>query len=243
MKKHLKLAVGVLCVLPLVGLADPPSNSRGNGNGGRGEDRIRGADSRPGGGGPGGGGGEGEFPRRRPADRFREFTPSDDQIAKAEAFIQEHSPNRYKAYKKTAPNRPFLVKSIVRGYLELKAIENDDPALYAMKLDQLAKEDEIFGLVAAARETQLPKDKLREQVRPLVKELLAKRKEEMQHRIDKLEMAKSTEMRRLNELNDLGDTWIDNRIDEEMNRNGRIMPPGPRRMDRQAPKATSSASD
>ena len=82
-----------LCMLPLVGLADPPSNSRGNGNGnpsgngngngGRGEDRIRGADSRPGGGGPGGGGGEGEFPRRRPADRFREFTPSDDQIAKA----------------------------------------------------------------------------------------------------------------------------------------------------------------
>src|SRR5437868_2945922 len=112
MKKHLKLAVGVLCMLPLVGLADPPSNSRGNANGnpngngngngnnGR-EDRIRGADSRPGGGGPGGG--EGEFPRRRPADRFREFTPSDDQIAKAEAFILEHSPNRYKAYKKTAP--------------------------------------------------------------------------------------------------------------------------------------------
>ena len=108
---------------------------------------------------------------------------------------------------------------------------------------KLAKEDEIFGLVAAARETQLPKDKLREQVRPLVKELLAKRKEEMQHRIDKLEMAKSTEMRHLNELNDLGETWIDSRIDEEMNRNGRIMPPGPRRMDRQPPKATSSASD
>jgi uncharacterized coiled-coil protein SlyX len=235
MKKHLKLAVGVLCVLPLIGLADPPSNSGGGGGGGR-EEQIRGADSRP-------GGGEGEMPRRRPGDRFREFSPSDEQIAKAEAFVQEHSPNRYKAYKKPGPNRPFLVKAIVRGYYELKAIEIDDPALYAMKLDQLSKEDEIFGLVAAARETQLPKDKLRAQVRPLVKELLAKRKEEMQHRIDKLEMAKMTEMRRLNELNDVGETWIDNRIDEEMSRNGRFMHPGSRRLDRQSPKATSSASD
>jgi hypothetical protein len=228
MRKPLKLSLGVLCLLPLVGLADVPAGAPGDGR----EGRMRSAQSRP---------HEGAMPPRHYG--FRDFSPSDDQVAKAEAFVQEHSPNRFKAYKNAVgPSRPFLVRSIVRGYLELKALENEDSALYSMKLDQLTVEDGIFGMVAAARESQLPKEKLREQVRPLVKELLAKRKQEMQHRIDKLEIAKIAETRRLNELNNIGESWIDTRIDEEMGRNGRFTVPGNKRVERST-KSTSSASE
>jgi hypothetical protein len=240
MKKRLKLTLGVLCLLPLIGLADLPASAPGGAEGGGAtggrEGRIRGgsgAQTRP---------RDGGMPLRRFG---RDFSPSDEQIAKAEAFVQEHSPNRFKAYKQaTGPNHGFLVKSIVRGYFELKALETEDPALYGMKMDQLATEDAIFGIVAAARESQLPKEKLRDQVRPLVSDLLAKRKEEMQHRIDKLELAKIAETRRLNELNSIGDAWIDKRIDEEMNHNGRFTVPGAKRAGADRPaKATSSASE
>lgn len=213
--KSMTLAMGLLCAMPLVGLADPSSVR----NAAK-ADGLQSA-SRP---------TDTETIRRRPGDRLKDFKPTEQQIADAEAFIEKHSPNRFRAYKrmKEIGSGPHLnlKRWIAKNHLELKAVENADPELYAMKLDELKIEDDIFGVVASAREKgNFDKEKIRQETRPMMKELVAKRKEQAAHRIERMKSALAAEQKQLDEMNDSSDKWIDARLNEELIRGGRLVPP------------------
>jgi hypothetical protein len=214
--KSMTLAMGLLCAMPLIGLGEssPVRNAAKT-------DAPQSATSRP---------TDTEAVRRRPGDRGKDFKPTEQQIADAEAFIEKHSPNRFRAYKrmKEIGSGPHmnLKRWIAGNHLALKAVENADPELYAMKLDELRLEDDIFGVVDAAREKgTFDKEKIRQETRPMMKELVAKRKEQAAHRIERMKAALAAEQKQLDEMNASSDQWIDKRLNEELSRGGRLVPP------------------
>ena len=214
--KAMTLAVGVLCAIPLAGIARS-FHAQGTAAGATTSqvDALRTLDSDP--------------SRRRQIEKAKEFRPTDQQIADAEAFIEKYSPNRFRAYKKVreAGGGPHLnlKRAIARNYLELRAIETADAALFAMKMEELKIEDDIFGIVAMARESGEKGDRVRAAIRPKVLELETNKKEQMLHRIEKMKAAMVAEQKKFDDMNDGSDRWINQRVNEEINRGGRLVPP------------------
>ena len=221
--KVMTLAMGVLCLTPLVGLVHV-SGARGAANAatsaGAAVAASQSASSRP-----------TDLDGTKPK-KLKDFKPNDQQIADAEAFIEKHSPNRFRAYKRVKETgvgpHANLKRWITRSHVDLKALENADPELYAMKLDELKIEDDIFGAVAASREKG---DKLREELRPMIRQLEVKRKQEAMHRIEKIKSALVAEQKQLDDMNEASDRWIEMRLAEEMSRGGRLVPPVAARRD------------
>jgi len=209
--KSMPLAVGLLCVIPLLGLAEPTFPRQG----------VR-PNTQP---------YVGDIKTQRKA--LKEFTPSDEQVIEAERFFEVNSPFHFRAYKKAMERsglHPFLRKWIAHNHRDLKAVENTDPPLFAMKLEQLQIEDRIFGIVADAREKGvLQRDRLRAELQPVLSELVSKRKEEAAHRIERMKSALQAEQKKLDEMNEHPEPWIEARITEELARGGRLfLPPDPR---------------
>ena len=232
--KAMTLAVGLLCAMPLVGLGDPSTAHRAAAK----PDAPPSTTTRalePDGPRPGA-----RRPAEKLADKVREFKPTEQQVADAEAFIETHAPNRFRAYKKTRDAGPGahlnLKRWIARNHLELKALENADPELYAMKLDELRIEDDIFGVVSAPREKgPADRERVRQEIRPMLQELLAKRKEESAHRIARMRTALQSEQKQLDEMSTDSDQWITARLNEELSRGGRLVLPAPGRRDVNGP--------
>ncbi len=222
--KAMPLAVVLLCGLPLIGLSEP-SGSRPS--------------ARP-------------TPEVRPNDiktqrkSLKDFAPSEEQVVDAERFFEVNSPFHFRAYKKAMEHTPgmrqFLRKWIAHNHSELKKVENTDQELFSMKLEQLQIEDKVFGVVADAREKGvLERDRLRMELQPLMNDLVAKRKEEAAHRIERMKRALQAEQKQLDEMNERPEPWIDARITQELNRGGRLFsPPDLRRSGATAP--TTSAN-
>jgi HPt (histidine-containing phosphotransfer) domain-containing protein len=206
--KLLRLAMGLLCAMPLVGLADPSGLRVA----------AKASTSRP---------AEVKLTMRQ---RMKDFAASPQQIKEAEIFFEAHTPNHFRAYKKALERgngtHPWMQKWLAHNHMELKAIEAADAQLYAMKLDQLQIEDKLFGIVADAPEKGTgEREKLRAEMRPLAKALAEKRKEEAAHRIARMQAALAAEQAQLNEMDNASEPWVDKRIAEEFKRNGRLFPP------------------
>ncbi len=221
--KAMPLAVGLLCLIPLIGLAEPSLSRPGV----RPNPEAR----------------AGEIKSQRKS--LKEFTPSEEQVVEAERFFEANSPFHFRAYKKAMERsglHQFLRKWIAHNHLDLKAVENTDPQLFAMKLDQLQIEDKIFGIVADAREKGvMQRDRLRAELQPVLRDLVAKRKEEASHRIERMKLAMEAEQKQLDEMNEHPEPWIEARITEELARGGRLfLPPDPRRV-APVPAPTTSA--
>jgi hypothetical protein len=153
--------------------------------------------------------------------------PTDQDIAAAEEFLKTNSPNRYKAYQKlmaSGGKHPFIQRGIVHGYLQVQLLKDQDPELYKMKIDELGLEDEMFGIVSDARKGGQPIDResLRKQLRPVDHALIEKRKEEFQHRIQKMQQAVDNEKLHLDKLQTADAAAIENRIDQEIDSVGRL---------------------
>ena len=107
--KALPLAVGLLCVLPLIGLAEPLA-SRGPG---RTNPESRSNDLKT---------------QRK---SLKDFAPTDEQVYEAERFFETNSPAHFRAYKKAMERpaggtHPFLRKWIAHNHADLKKIENTE---------------------------------------------------------------------------------------------------------------------
>jgi hypothetical protein len=213
--KAMTLAIGLLCVIPLAGLAEPTATRSAKLDAKKKVDSARISD--------------GDHLQVPMKGRYKDFSPTSQQVAEAEAFFEAQSPYHYRAYK-FAMERPgqhrLLQKWITHNHLDLKAVENADPQLYAMKLDQLRTEDRIFGTVAEANEQgAVDREKLVAQLRPIVNELVVTRKQESAHRIERLKSALAAEQARLDAMNESSEPWVDARIAEEVARGGRLVIP------------------
>lgn len=227
--KAVTLTIGFLCAVPLIGLADPSGPRPGMTAA-----KVAGDAPRP-----------AEIKAQRRS--LRDFTPSDEQVADAERFFETNSPHHYRAYKRGMERsnlHQFLRKWIARNHLDLKAVDNTDPQLFAMKLDQLQIEDRVFGIVADAREKgTLDRERLRIELKPLLNDLVAKRMEEAAHRIERMKVALQTEQKKLDEMSERPESWIDVRILEEFARGGRLFSPQMQENRKGATGPTTSAAD
>ena len=169
-------------------------------------------------------------PQGRSADadnsrrRFLSGPPTELQIKEAEEFLRANTPNRYKAYSKliAAGPRPGIQWGMVNGYLQLHLLQKQDPELYQMKLDELALEDKMLGIVSDAREGGQKPDRqvLREQLRQTAHDLVDKRKQEAQYRIDRMQRAVDKERLNLEKLQtDDAATMV---IEQEIDSVGRL---------------------
>ena len=121
--------------------------------------------------------------------------------------------------------------SIVRGHIEMQAIDREDHELYEMKLDEMRLDDQIFGAVAEYRKRtqsgeQANRTELRDQIRPQFKELLAIRRKEAEHRIEKMQVALKDEQARLEKLKRVSDEGLSARLEQEIEYGGVFRPGG-----------------
>jgi hypothetical protein len=214
--KAYRLAVGLLCALPLAGLAEPAKDRAAS----KGEPRIPTDAPR----------GEIKSALRQ---RLRDFNPTERQIEEAQAFYSQHAPNFFKAYTderellfKRNPKARLLQKWITHNHLELRAIESADPKLYEMKLEQLGIEDKIMGKVADARSKKtLGQPETQSDIRTLTEGLLDSRKKEAAHRIIRMKALLDSEQKQLDEMSASGSAWVEAQMQKEIGRGGQFIPP------------------
>ncbi|HEX8340545.1 MAG TPA: hypothetical protein VF624_06510 [Tepidisphaeraceae bacterium] len=189
------LAAGM--VSPAAAQDGPPPGDRPPREGGRGPGGMGGP------GGPGGMGGRFGEDRRRPFE-----LPSDDEWAEITKFMQEHLPNRWRAYdeKETDPRTPMsprrqgwmddLKRSIANRYRTYKRLEVEAPALYSAVLKQVQAEDRVWGAwrdFNKDRDNEQLKAQLKEKITELVNANLAER----QQRLEQLRAAVGREEKNL----------------------------------------------
>ena len=143
----------------------------------RGRDQDEQGDGRRGGGqdrGESDRGGEGRGPQGGPGSRGMFQEPTEEEWQEALAFLRENSPNRLELYEEAvqqwrreqAQNPEAEVPRTIRGVRArifgrirlLRMVEDRDPPLYALALQQFRLEDEIIGSLHAAREARLAGD-------------------------------------------------------------------------------------
>jgi hypothetical protein len=162
--------------------------------------------------------------------------PTTQQITDAEAFVNQYSPIHFRIYQAAAQRNPDRHERIqwviVHGYLDLQVVKGEDADLYQMKLDEIRLQDKFFGILWSARDGFRPLDrtdsKLREELRPVEMELIAKRKEEASHRLAKMQLAVEREKQKLASLETPSSGAVDSLIDQDIDNSGRVMmgPPG-----------------
>jgi hypothetical protein len=147
------------------------------------------APPRAGAGNGGGGGAEGGGERRW---NFGRIDP--DEMQKAMQFLAEVSPNRAALLERAAfASRDGinpLRRQIYIKWRELQVLKEEDAALYAIKLDQMRKEDVMFGEAAAIREARgHGSDDHRQKLYQAATEFVQLRIKEREHLIAKLQAA------------------------------------------------------
>ena len=152
----------------------------------------RGGAAGPGGGGGGsGGGGTGVEPGERRWN-FGRLDP--EEMQKAMQFLAEVSPNRAALLERaTAMSRDGfnpLRRQIYMKWRELQVLKEEDPALYEIKLEQIRKEDIMFGEAAAIRDARgHGSDEHRHKLNKAAQEFVQLRIKEREHLIAKLQAA------------------------------------------------------
>jgi hypothetical protein len=153
-------------------------------------------------------------------------TPTAEQIKKAEDFLQTYSRHRYQAYKELIAERPRpgIQRAMVNGYIELYLLQYQDSELYQMKLDELALEDQIFGMITDARNSpeKVDQQQLHDDLRPVFQKLIDKRKQESNRRIKRMQDAVDNEKKRLDKLQTIDEARLDERIDQEIASGSRL---------------------
>lgn len=168
--------------------------------------------------------------------RYSMITPTAEQISAMEKFVQEHCPNRFKAYQNfTAPIGPMgngrerLQRALVRGYLELQILEAEDSDMFGLKVQQMELQDKVFGMVADAREGGRDTDytKVRSDLRPLEEQLRANRRQQAALRVQRLSDALEREKQTLGSLEGSGANDVAKAVEDDVHYGGRILWGGP----------------
>ena len=175
------------------------------------------------------------------AEALARFAPTEQDIKDAAEFLQTTCPNHWKVMEKRNVN---VNRFMVMRFLELRRLKSEDPALYALRMDEMRMEDEIFPLVQ-----QLHGDpqnqSIRDQVRKASANLLDLRIKECERRVAKLNEAIATEQKVVDMLH--GPEGLTHMMTEEMNKANNLLGPpgggpGPRREHATKPEVSVPAT-
>jgi hypothetical protein len=110
--------------------------------------------------GPGDGRPPGMGPGFRRGDGRWSVPPDDDEWARIQKFMKEHSPRRWDALAKLTSEQQNRLKSVIwRRYRLLEIIKaNNDENFYNLRVKRLEIEDEIFGLTRDLRTASSEKE-------------------------------------------------------------------------------------
>ncbi len=138
----------------------------------------RGSDTRPPGMGPG---------FRRSDGRWG-VPPDDEEWARIQKFMKEHSPRRWDALNKLTPDQQNRLKSVIWRRCRLLEIikNNNDENFYNLRVKRMEVEDEIFGLTRDLRNSSSEKEpQIRRKLKETIGALLEIGVQEHQARISR----------------------------------------------------------
>ena len=162
--------------------------------------------------------------KKRPIEKPQDLQANEALIKDAEVFFKTHAPNHlaaYRRYMERGKGQHINLRTwIVSSYMDLRAVENADPKLYEIKLDELKIQDDIFGKVTENRSVN-DKKLLREDLKPLMKDLLKKKKQASALRIEKLKVMIENEKKFLS-IDPTDDKIISSKVEEEIDRGARL---------------------
>ncbi len=128
---------------------------------------------------------EKETPTSRPSAAL-------DEWPAAEAFIKEHSPQRWQALESLGPDseaRRKIQRYIIGRYDALMDQKKKDAAMYKLQVRELEAEDRIFGLVSDRRRRRDGEDEFQARLRKATENLVDTRLDIRKLRITRLEKA------------------------------------------------------
>jgi hypothetical protein len=160
---------------------------------------------------------------------------TDEDWEAAEAFMQEHSPNRWKLFEQLpegSPRRGPVMRMIIARYRNLQSTREEDAALYELRLQQLTLEDGIWFTVREMRNQVSDEQRatletnLRDKVAAAVDVWLKER----ERRLQRLEETLKLERERLATDLNRREEMVENRLQREMEKSSDFMSfPGSRR--------------
>lgn len=193
--------------------------------------------------------GEVAVPGDAPSTRQRAaLTPaaSEQELDDIAAFMRQFAPARWAALEalpEAGAVRRSVMIYVVARWRHLQMLREEDTELYDLKVQQMAVEDAIYGLLARTR-TPAEREPLRKILREKVAELVKLGLKEREHRIERLRQALKVEEDRL--AKDQGATarMVEQRVNAFVT-DGPVtlhsdMPRGPRRP---GPGATPGADE
>ena len=222
--KSLRIAACVLLAAPLVLFADPTGfrpGSRGNGT-------SRSTTGR-----------SGDGIAREGGERGGRSREDFEQLRKRmQDFCEKHSPRRWAALQENGDRNPMKFGGMFFRFRGLMMIENQDKALYDIKVRQIEIDDEEYGLLkdlraARAADNKDEIERITKKLRELSTEYVASRINERTHRIASLEKTLKAEQETLaSELSDqkgLVDKRLESLLSDKPHEHGheKDAPPGP----------------
>lgn len=149
---------------------------------------------------------------------------SDEDWQAASTFMREHSPNRWAVFERlseASPRRGPVMRMILARYRNLANVKEEDSELYELRVQQLALEDAIWGLLREMRSNQTSEER-RTEIQAELREKVAQSVDtwikERQRRLARLEETLKQERARLEADLKRIDTMVENRLQRELER-------------------------
>lgn len=141
--------------------------------------------------------------------------PSEKEQQEVAAFMRQYAPNRWMAMEalpEAGTVRRGVMIYVVARWRHLEMLREEDPSLYEIKVQQLAVEDDIYGLLARTH-SPAEREPLRKTLHGKVTELVRLGLAERQQRIQRLrESLKAEEERLLRDQKSI-ETMVERRTD------------------------------
>lgn len=241
--KCAKLAVGLLCGLPLLAWGDTPATTQpsaapavvtpppppgavspDNGMSGPSMDGPMGFRRRWGENSPG-------------TSAVREW---DDMLT----FMDQHSPNRAKLLRDIAPRAGSTLRAqALQRWRTLQALKSQAPQMYDFHVKRFELEDEIFGLVLQIRQDPGKAESLRSEVRQKAQEMVRLSTEERKQRIARLNEMLANEKQMLEQETQHADQLVNQRVEQIMRRAEKPADEGTTSEQRSKPDNSSDQTD
>ena len=165
----------------------------------------------------------GERRFRQPFNRDRDF---EMESREAEAFMREHSPNRFEMYEALpddAPQKRMVKRFITGRYRQLMDERRQDPATFDLTLKQLTLDDEIFAIAQASRQLapdSPDREKLKGELKAAMGEWVDNSMALRKRWIERVEKAVEREKSRLDADTSRRSAYIDERVEKRLDAKG-----------------------
>lgn len=154
---------------------------------------------------------------------------SEEEWKAAETFYRKHSDKWMDVFEKMDGDRhDYWRARIVQRYETIQALEENNPELYAIKVNQLEIEDRIFDAkqrLGDAPAKSADAEKIKRELRQIVAELVKSRVEERKARISRIEKLLAQERKKLAEDERRQDQMVNRQFDALLKSDDAVLSP------------------